>query len=168
MLSLRTSVFGLCALLACDGATAPRPTLDYEFGRVTALIDEHPWRSSYFPDSLVAFYDTTTGRLQIIGQEVRPQGVWPTLLLVLPSGATEGSFSLTMASSGQIGIWTPAIRESYTSAGVPGDSLWVEYLDVAAHRVRGSFQFLGAPVFTQTSVYVVGRFDGTLQLTGGL
>ena len=167
MTSLRTLLLCLCALLACDGATTVDPTLGHEFGRVTALIDEHLWRSSYFPDSLVGFYDTTTGRLQVIGQEVRPQGVWPTLLLVLPSGATEGSYSLTMASSGQIGIWTPAYRGSYTSAGVPGDSLWVEYLDVAARRVRGSFQFLGAPVFTQTSVYVVGRFDGTLQLTGG-
>ena len=154
-------------LLACDSATGPRPTLDYETGRVTALIDAHPWRSSYFPDSLVAFYDTTTGRLQVIGQEVRPQGAWPTLIVVLPSGAREGSFGLTMTSAGQVAVWTPGIGAAYISAGVPGDSVWVERLDLAARRVRGSFQFLGAPLSTQTSVYVVGRFEGTLQLTGG-
>jgi hypothetical protein len=67
-------------------STGPQPPLTYQIGRVTALIDERARRSSYFPDSRVGFYDTVTARLQIIGQEVRPQGIWRTMLLVIPNG----------------------------------------------------------------------------------
>jgi len=166
--ALRGWAAGVLVILACDTATAPKATLQYKFGRVTALLDERPWQSSYFPDSLVGFYDTTTARLQIIGQEIRKTGLWPTLLIVIPAGATATAYPLTPDPSGRIAIWTPALHESYISAGSSVDSLWVEQLNLEARTVRGSFKFLGAPLYTQTSVYVVGRFEGTLRLTGGL
>ena len=165
----RLTWFATClvATLGCDNATGPKPQLTYEFGRVTALIDERLWWSSYFPDSLVGFYDTLTARLQIIGQEVRPHGIWPTLLLVIPQGATQATYALADSSSGRIGIWTAGIREAYTSAGASGDSLWIEQLDVPGHQVRGSFRFLARPLYNQKAALVIGRFEGTLRLTGG-
>jgi hypothetical protein len=157
----RFALIPLC--LACADPTGPVSAPTYQFGRVTASIDGRAWHSSYFPDSLVAFYDTTTGRLEIIGQEVR-SGSWPTLLLVLPSEAVPGAYHLTSDALGRLGTWTPGLHESYVSAGAPNDSLWVEELDLVARTVRGAFQFVGAPFFTQTSVYIVGRFAGTVRL----
>lgn len=155
------------AIVACDGATGPAPGLSYEFGRVSALIDERPWQSSYSPDSLVGFYDTVTARLQIIGQEVRPQGIWPTMLVVIPGNAAEAAYHLTDSASGRIAIWTAAAKEAYTSAGATGDSVWIERLDIPGRVVQGSFRFLARPLYNQKASLINGRFAGTLQLTGG-
>jgi hypothetical protein len=133
---------------------------------VTARIDSRTWRSSYFPDSLVAFYDSTTGWLQIIGQEVGP-GIWSTLLAVVPSGASIGSYHLTGNPTGRIALWTAGQYRSYISSGLPGDSLRIEELDIAGRTVRGSVRFVGAPLFpdrSQFSVIVEARFVGTLRM----
>jgi hypothetical protein len=102
----------------------------------------------------------------VVGQEVGP-GVWPSIFVVVPSGASIGSYQLTGNPAGRIAIWTAGLYRSYRSTGLRGDSLWIEELDVAGRTVRGSVRFVGVPVFAdrgQFSVMVEARFAGTLRM----
>jgi len=160
-MSRTLAVITAVATLACSDGLAPEPA--YVFGRVTARIDQAVWESSYFPDSVVAFYDPTGGHLQVTGQQVGP-GQWPTLHLIIASGAAVGGFPLTGDLQQNNGQWLPGGLVAYVSSGAAADSVWIEQLDPTARVVQGHFRFTGRnPNGTQT-VQLEGRFLGHLDL----
>lgn len=158
-------------LLACSDSQGPNPPADYELGRVSALVDGTLWRSSYAPDSVVAFVDTSTGWLQIIGQDWRRGHEPSTLMILLPSTSAGSVYPLFAGDSGRVSLWAPASGGTYVAQGAPGDSIWIEQLDRGARFVRGSFRFRGVgpssprPGLEYTStVFIEGRFEGFVRL----
>ena len=149
---------------ACSDSVAPEPF--YDFGRVTASLNPGGlWLSSYFPDSVVAFYEPVNGRLQIQGQEVRSASPWPTLQIFVGCRAQVGGYALSSSIRliDNYGAWfSGRLGEdaNYSSAGVASDSVWLEEFDPATRIIQGRFHFRGRRVRGADSVEVEGRFRG--------
>jgi hypothetical protein len=149
---------------ACGDSVAPEPF--YDFGRVTATFNPGAlWLSSYFPDSVVAFYEPVSGRLQIQGQEVRSIGSWPTLQIFVGCRAQVGGYALSSSirMTDNYGAWfSGRVDEeaSYLSVGVDSDSVWLEQFDPAARLIQGRFHFRARQLRGTDSVEIEGRFRG--------
>ena len=160
-MSRTLAVITAVATLACSEGLAPEP--GYVFGRVTARVDQAVWESSYATDSVVAFYYPTGGRLQVTGQQVGP-GQWPTLHIIIASGATVGAFPLTSDLQQNNAQWFPGGLVSYVSSGAAMDSVWLEELDPTTQVVQGHFRFTGRNPNGAQTVQLEGRFLGHLDL----
>lgn len=157
-------VISVAATIACNDSVAPEPA--YVFGRVTARIDQAAWESSYFPDSVVAFYEPSGGHLQVTGQQVGP-GQWPTLHIIIASGATVGAFPLTSDLQLNNAQWFPGGPVSYVSSGAAMDSVWLEELDPTTEVVQGHFRFTGRNPNGAQTAKLEGRFLGHMILVAG-
>jgi len=160
-----TALICLIGTLACSNDLAPEPA--YVFGRVEARIGQAVWESSYFPDSVVAFYDPAAGHLQITGQLVGP-GQWPTLHVIIQSGATVGAFALTSDLQANNAQWLPGGSVFYISSGAANDSVWLEELNAQTRVIQGHFRFTGRNPNGPQTVPVEGRFLGHLSLVAGV
>lgn len=160
---------------ACNTPTAPDGQPPDRFGAITAVIDGRQWISSYFPDSVIAFYDPATRELQVVAQEVRPGG-WPTFRLQIRTGAAPGDFGVGAYGDSISGAWlVPQTAErphshegvkGYLSTGTPGDSLVIEELDLPQRVLRGRFRFRARLLHSSSEVMLVGRFAGRFLTPG--
>lgn len=162
----------LSATLACVSPVAPHHEPLERFGSVTALIGGRAWTSSFFPDSVVAFYEIGSGHLQITGQEVRPPS-WPTMHFFVRRSAVAAPYHLGDAPSEVHAEWITPPRqtrprgapdglEGFISMGGAQDSLIIEELDLGARRIRARFHFVARELHGPRLLSFTGRVAGRI------
>ncbi len=179
----------LSALGACE-STSPDPLPSDRFGRITALVRGDFWISDFRSDSVVATYDPVTGRLKIVGIQSDYLGPSSSLSMEVCGSPAARTYAFANTWNGpygpdrlalgaaadwsqraeilgmtELGVMSTAI--SFGSTGEPGDSLYVEQLDLGQLLTRGSFRFHARSAGGTYAMSIRGRFSGRIALGPG-
>ena len=162
MRTVRSLVVVHAAFLTACELTGPTTSPAPQFGRITAVVFDERWISTLRPDSVVAYYDSETGRLQVFGLRPDSRGRDASLSLEVCGPPIPRAYPFASVWNGPYGperlalgaaadFWLPVDlpgggNEFFTavgfgSTGDPGDSLIVKEIDLKKGTIRGSFTF---------------------------
>lgn len=171
------------ALAACE-LSGPGNPHDPDYGTITATVRGQAWTSEITTDSIVAWYNDSTGHLMIAGSRTDDAGDNTSLALLRCGSLTTGHFGFahtangpfgyTALALGVVGSWTepmrvaspqvdePFVFRELSSIGAPGDALVIEALDLDDMVIRGRFQFQAVSPLGYVQLQIAGRFAGRI------